>query len=176
MLIQKIEYNGEHFLWFRPYLSELGNIYETRAVEQFEKDIIDSSELLETEKELLIKARVGQGRFRDDLLEKYNKQCIISKIDDTRILIASHIKPWSVSDNNERLSSSNGLLFSPTFDKLFDRGFISFKNDGSIKLSYHFSERNFNILGLEDSAKYPIKANDEMKMFLDYHRDVIFMK
>jgi len=70
----------------------------------------------------------------------------------------------------------NGLLLSPTFDKMFDRGFISFKNDGTIKLSYHFSERNFKILGLEDGIKYPIKPDGEMKLFLEYHRETIFMK
>ena len=176
MQIQKIEYDGERFLWFRPYLSELGNPYENDAVAQFEKDIKANIELSETEKDLLIKARIGQGRFRDEVLKKYNEQCIITKINDARILIASHIKPWSVSNNNERLNCSNGLLLSPTFDKLFDKGFISFKNNGSIKLSYRFSEHNFSILGLEDNMKFPIKADAEMKMFLDYHRDVIFLK
>jgi len=176
LLIQKIEYNGERFLWFRPYLPELGNIYEHKVIEQFEENIKADSELLETTKEMLIKARVGQGYFRDELIKKYSGQCIITKIDDTRILVASHIKPWAAANNIERLSNSNGLLLSPTFDKLFDKGFISFKNNGSIILSHHLSDRNFKVLNLESNVKYPIKSNDEMKLFLEYHRDVILLK
>jgi len=54
------------------------------------------------------------------------KICPFTKINDNRLLIASHIKPWAFSDNKERLDLKNVFVLSPLFDKLFDRGLISF--------------------------------------------------
>ncbi len=76
-----------------------------------------------------MKSRVGQGDFRKSLIEKYDGKCVVTGIDLTKLLIASHIKPWRISDNKERLSSENGLLLSANLDKLFDSGLITFMND-----------------------------------------------
>ena len=51
------------------------------------------------------------------------------------LLVASHIKPWSISDANEKLDIHNGLLMCPNHDKLFDRGYISFDDTGRILIS-----------------------------------------
>jgi transposase len=50
-------------------------------------------------------------------------------------LRASHIRPWRDSDNEARLDGENGLLLTPTIDHLFDRGFISFEDDGRLLIS-----------------------------------------
>lgn len=175
ILIQKIEYGGKHYIWFRPYLSELGNIYENEIAKNQEIVIHRNIDLTLTEKQQIIIARLGQGAFREGVINRYRK-CIITGIDDKRILIASHIKPWAVAQNDERLSSENGLLLSPTYDKLFDKGFITFKNDGRIVLSNFFSDYNFRKLKLSDGLKFDVNATENMKKFLDYHRDVIFQK
>ena len=78
-----------------------------------------------TKREFIVKARIGQGKFREQLLAKYGS-CIISGIDLSKVLVASHIKPWAVSTNEERVSVNNGLLLSATYDRLFDSGLITF--------------------------------------------------
>ena len=86
------------------------------------KSIRDDNSIAETEKEAIIRARIGQGLFRNRLLS-YWAGCSITGCKLTNILIASHIKPWRYSNNPERLDVFNGLLLTPNYDKLFDLGF-----------------------------------------------------
>ena len=145
---------------------------EVEEIENLQKDI----KLTETEKETLIKARKGQGLFRDKLKEKYNNRCIITDINISQVLIASHIKPWAVSNNEERLSVDNGLLLSATFDRLFDSGLITFKKDGTILISNLISKDNIEKLHLKEGQVYDIKYNPDMDEYLTYHNDVIFVR
>ena len=175
LLIQKVFVDDEFQLWFRLYLDDIGYDFEQQIeIESIEKIERDDT-ITETEKQSIIKARIGQGKFRELIISKY-KSCIITGIDDERILVAGHIKPWMSSNNHERLSMENGLLLSPTYDKLFDRGFLSFRNSGQILLSNHFSEKNFNRANLSNGKKYNIKITNEMKRHLEYHRDMILIK
>lgn len=130
--------------------------------------------LKETERDALIKSRVGQGVFRKQLIEKYNSSCIITGINEKRLLIASHIKPWAVSTNEERLSSENGLLLSPTFDKLFDCGLITFADTGKIIISSQLSKDVVSKLHISENDVFSLKASSELKQNLEYHRDVVF--
>lgn len=144
---------------------------EIEEIETLQKD----KKLTETEKETLIKARKGQGLFRDKLKEKYNNRCIITDINISQVLIASHIKPWAVSNNEERLSVDNGLLLSATFDKLFDSGLITFKKDGTILISNLISKDNIEKLHLKEGQVYDIKYNPGMDDYLNYHNEVIYV-
>ncbi|MBR6528352.1 MAG: HNH endonuclease [Lachnospiraceae bacterium] len=141
-------------------------------------DVVNAIEgyrdLQETERNAIVKARVGQGSFRKDLLKKYDNKCIITGIQEKKLLIASHIKPWAVCNNSDRLSVENGLLLSPTFDKLFDCGLISFTNEGKILISTFLSAANVNKLHISTTDIFDIKASSELKHNLEYHRDVIF--
>ena len=87
-----------------------------------------------TEKDSIVKSRIGQGIFRKGLIE-YWHGCAISQCPLTWMLIASHIKPWRDADNQERLDPYNGLLLLPNYDKLFDLGYISFNSKGKIMYS-----------------------------------------
>ncbi len=141
-----------------------------------ELEIIKNDKKLDqTEKEVLIKARKGQGLFRDKIKEKYNNRCIITDVDIEKVLIASHIKPWAISNNDERLSVNNGLLLSATFDRLFDSGLISFKKDGTILISNIISDENKVKLHLIEGKVYDIGYNLDMEPFLNYHNDVIYV-
>ncbi len=148
-------------------------------VKTINDELIDSIEneksLSKTEKESIIKARIGQGLFRKKILQKYGNKCIITGINDARLLIASHIKPWEISSNEERLSQENGFLLSSTYDKLFDIGLISFENSGKIMISKDLTSYNQEILKLKNTNRYEIKFSDKMKNNLEYHRDVIFL-
>ena len=81
-----------------------------------------------------MKARRGQGLFRSEV-EHIEHACRVTGVEVLAHLRASHIKPWSVSDDPERLDGANGLLMSPHVDHLFDQGYISFRNKGEILVS-----------------------------------------
>ena len=138
---------------------------------------IESDETLKrTEREVLTRARIGQGLFRDKLMEKYSGKCIITGLAIPEVLIASHIKPWAVSDNDARVSVDNGLLLSATFDRLFDNGLISFKEDGEILISCFIKPESRSMLRIQPQTKYQIMAGSAMQENLEYHRDVVFVK
>ena len=106
-----------------------------------ESKLILAPEDLITSKDIITAIRIGQSQFRKKLISNL-KKCPITGIDDIRILTASHIKPWTQATNQERLDIHNGFLFSPTFDRLFDRGIISFSNDKQLLVSKSF-QKNF---------------------------------
>ena len=127
-------------------------------------------------KEMVAKARIGQGTFRDRLISKYGGRCIITNLNIPQVLVASHIKPWAVCENSmERLSEDNGLLLSATYDRLFDSGLITFNYDGSIKLSSMVNKNNAQILNIVNNNICDIKNNKNMNGFLDYHHKYFFV-
>ena len=143
--------------------------------DEFTKAVEEEKFLSQTEKKSIIKSRIGQGLFRKKLIEKYENRCIITGINDSRLLIASHIKPWEVSSNEERLSKDNGFLLSSTYDKLFDIGLITFEDTGAILISKDLSTENRILLKLEKGTIYNIGYSTKMKSNLEYHRDVRFL-
>jgi hypothetical protein len=90
---------------------------------------INRSNSKDTEKEMLSKARIGQGQFRKDVIRIWGigERCAVTGIDLPQLLIASHIKPWRSSENLERLDPTNGILLATHLDMLFDNYLISFK-------------------------------------------------
>lgn len=123
---------------------------------------------------VLMKVRLGQEKFRKELL-KHLKFCPISGIDDKLILIASHIKPWAMANDKERLDINNGFLFCPNIDHLFDRGLISFENDKRILISPLLSQKSIDKVGLVRGEKYYKLPLDERLNYLNYHRENIFV-
>lgn len=159
--------------WFRSYVES--NVFDVVAAKIEEKKISENINISTTERESIVKARIGQGKFREQLLAKYGS-CIISGIDVSKVLVASHIKPWAVSTNEERVSVNNGLLLSATYDRLFDSGLITFANEGKLIVSRFISEDNRSKLQIKNGQVYKLQSNMQMKMFLEYHNDVVFIK
>jgi hypothetical protein len=87
-----------------------------------------------TEMERLIKARIGQGIFRDRVIELEGR-CRVTGVTGADHLRASHIKPWKDSTDHEKLDGNNGLLLAPHIDHLFDKGYISFNDSGDLIVS-----------------------------------------
>lgn len=148
---------------------------ETFALADYDENkLVLSPKDLITTKDVLTAIRIGQSEFRKKLISSL-KECPITGIDDIRILNASHIKPWTQSTNNERLDIRNGFLFSPTFDRLFDRGLISFSNDKTLLVSDSFSERNLSKLNLSRKQIIPDLPIIGREEYLEYHRNKIFI-
>lgn len=125
---------------------------------------VESLSIEQTEKERLIKSRIGQGKFKKMLLQRKSK-CALCGVDDPRLLIASHIKPWSVSSNDERLDLHNGLLLCPNHDALFDKKLISFTDSGEIMISKTVSETSQTFMNIHDKMRISLtkKQLDYMK-------------
>lgn len=120
------------------------------------------------------RARLGQGKYRDALLEECIF-CPITMINDERLLIASHIKPWAVSNDKEKVDPKNGLILSPLYDKLFDKGLISFTDDKRLIVSNWISPSNIRRMELENEKYYPKLPIDTQRCtYLDYHRSFVF--
>lgn len=138
--------------------------------------IKNDDQIPETERMEIIQSRVGQGSFRKSLFDKYHGRCIITGINHPKLLVASHIKPWVVSSNKERLSVDNGLLLSATYDRLFDSGLITFDRKGKIFLSSFIGEENIKRLNLSNGLQFDLGVSGNMGEYLDYHNDVLFLK
>jgi len=119
-------------------------------------------------------SRKGHGRYREQLLDSC-PFCPITMITDDRLLIASHIKPWVDSDQFEKTDPNNGFMLSPTFDKLFDRGFITFTDDKRVVLSPFLSKMTYSKIGsISDNKIIPNLPTEGREYYLDYHRNNIF--
>lgn len=119
-------------------------------------------------------ARKGQGLYREKLLAEC-PFCPITLITDERLLIASHIKPWAVSTDKEKIDHKNGFILSPLYDKLFDRGFMTFTEDRRIMLSNWISPMNKKRLGIaEGQFIQQLPLDDARQEFMKFHRSSVF--
>jgi hypothetical protein len=137
-------------------------------------EVLDDSTLNDTEREQLILARVGQGTFRA-AVELVSPVCRVTGVSDNRFLRASHIKPWHFASNEERLDRNNGFMLSPHIDHLFDQGFISFEDDGTVLVSPALPETILTAWSLSFNRNTG-KLNDSQARFMEYHRDNIFIR
>jgi len=130
------------------------------------------ADISELEKLRLIKSRNGQGIYKDNLRD-VEAGCRITGLTDIKYLIASHIKPWSKSNDSEKLDGNNGLLLSPHIDKLFDSGLISFDDDGSMLCSTQLNHCVLELWSI-NRANSVGGFNSKQKKYLQYHRKNIF--
>lgn len=157
------------------YSSALNKYHEylKDASDELEEDIeniIQNDSYADTDKLTLIKSRVGQGEFRKNLLS-YWKGCAVTGYKTASMLMASHIKPWRDSNNNERLDRFNGLLLSPNLDKAFDTGFVTFDTKGGILISDILESPK--VLGIDHNMN--IKLESAHHKYLEYHREMVFL-
>ena len=122
-----------------------------------------------TERKGLVTSRVGQGAYRKRIIHRWEYKCAVTRFDQLDVLIASHIVPWSQSNDNERLDIDNGLLLSPTYDALFDKHFISFENNGKIILSDAIELNAYEKIGVNGKEKINNLSPYNLK-YLDRHR------
>lgn len=134
---------------------------------------VDKLQITKTEREAIIQQRIGQGIFRERLLTR-SHTCQVCGLENKSLLRASHIKPWSKSDNIERLDPNNGLLLCSIHDALFDKGLISFSPEGKIMISSLLSQQDYHLLHLSDSIT--VHDFDTTSNYFDYHRESVFQE
>lgn len=152
---------------YRAYLDEL-----TDATVQQDIVIIEQDESLEiTQKAMLVQARRGQGKFRERLIQQW-RSCAVTGYGNIAMLLASHIKPWSQSDNAERLDPYNGLLLVPNLDKAFDLNYVTFSERGKIMVSEMLGD--YEALGINTEMIVPL--HERHQDYMAYHREVFLQK
>lgn len=157
---------------FIDYKSDIVKYESPMELEQ-EKQIL-SSDLSENKKHNLLDARQGQGKYRERLLEECH-YCPFTLVNDERLLIASHIKPWVKSNEKEKIDPKNGFALTPTYDKLFDQGYITFNSDKTLKVSPWISPMNQNRLQIYDGKVLnQLQLDNKREKYLKYHRVNVF--
>jgi hypothetical protein len=143
------------------------------AFDETEQLIIQDAMLEETMKASLVLARRGQGKFRKRV-EFFEGSCRVTGLTSSKLLIASHIKPWATSTNEERLNGHNGLFLSPHVDKLFDSGLMSFENTGEMLFSDDLEREVLERWGI-NATKRVKKFGQDQSYFLEHHRSKVFV-
>ncbi len=143
------------------------------VIEDIERIKSDETLLL-TEREQLARARIGQGLFRKRVLRQ-DQACRVTGVADTRVLIASHIKPWKEASNEERLTGNNGILLSPHVDALFDDRLITFDEDGRIHVHLSLDPEVLDRWSIDTSRRVE-SFRPEQRPFLEHHRRLFALK
>ena len=152
--------------------------YQFRSIvhpKSLDEVIVEEEKILE---EKVAKYRQGATKYRKEVIE-HMPQCPFSKISDERLLIASHIKPYSIcikeNKENEALDYLNGLSLTPTYDKLFDQGYITFTNEGELICGTQLSSYTWEKLSINPTAKNKMRIYPENReLYLEYHRNFVF--
>lgn len=167
------EVTGYEALWQR--LGEIAAWARTRPnriADAFRRDTVGLPR--NTEAERLVMQRVGQQLFRAALLDYWRGACCITGLDRPELLRASHIQPWADCDSDEqRLDVHNGLLLAPHLDALFDGGWMTVEDDGTVRLASALSAPQRVQLGLPGELRVnglkPAHAE-----YLGWHRDRVW--
>lgn len=144
--------------------------------EHLRGEITSRTDISETEKHQLILARRGQGQFRKNV-QQLERRCRVTRVDQPEHLRASHCKPWRDCESAvERLSGENGLLLTPSIDHLFDRGFISFENNGELLISPVAHRPSLIRMGVPVDERLNVGSFSEgQRQFLEFHRNRVLL-
>lgn len=131
-------------------------------------------------KRVLTEQRIKQNFFRRAVMSSYRSRCCMSGLSEPKLLIASHIVPWS-KDKTNRLNPSNGLCLSAIHDRLFDKGFITLSENFKVVVSDILKSRNDPfirdvILPIEGKTIELPERFIPSSEFLQRHRNEIFLK
>ena len=129
----------------------------------------------------LTRRRVNQNFFRESVLSSYNETCCISKINEPKLLNASHIKPWAECNPQEKVSPHNGLCLNALHDRAFDRGLIAVDEKYRIRVSKALKDNpNSKVKAwiADFSGKKIIMPEKFLpsEKFLNWHMDNVFRR
>ena len=144
--------------------------------EHLQQGIESNNRLSPTEKLELVQARRGQGIFKQRV-SQIERSCRVTRVNNPAHLIASHCKPWRDSADEERLDGENGLLLTPSIDHLFDRGFISFEDNGDLLVSPVAHRESLQRMGVSVDERVNVGGfASGQKRYLEYHRESVFLQ
>jgi hypothetical protein len=144
---------------------------EFSLIELFEQSSL-GQQIESTEREAIVRARVGQGVYRHALL-KHWQGCAVSGVALASMLRASHIKPWRDATHLERLDPFNGLLLTPNLDQAFDQGLITFTDEGDVVIAQALTTELQLALGINPKCRLR-RLHDRHLNYLAWHREHVF--
>lgn len=143
---------------------------------KLEQQLVNDPTVQETQRHAIIRARIGQGLFRERV-SRIESRCRITGVENPVHLVASHCKPWGDSNNEERLDDENGLLLTPSIDNLFDRGFIGFEDSGKLIISPVAHRPSLQRMGIDTRRVINVgRFTSGQKQFLDFHRNAVLFQ
>jgi hypothetical protein len=153
----------------------VGDLPGKAKQESLEADLLEviRASIPQTTRAALVAARLGQGRYRRELLKRWNDACAVTGCTVQAALRASHCKPWRESNNEERLDPNNGLPLVATLDALFDAGLIAFGSDGEMHVSAVLTVADRGMLGLPMSLRR--RPKPAQAAYLAHHYERVFI-
>ncbi|EIN00432.1 hypothetical protein WQE_15416 [Paraburkholderia hospita] len=145
-------------------------------------DVVDSDDVLKlptdaaTTVNRLQEARLHQQQFRNALLLRWKGACAVTGIQEPGLLRASHIKSYKDSTAHECRSPHNGLLLAAGLDALFDKGFITFDQQGKLEMSELLSRATASAFGLKPNMRLTDELSEDAQKFLLHHRKNVFQR
>jgi len=168
---------GSDFIYFK---LRNGFITKVDIQEEYNKEIVELITNIsynlsdkETTRKAISNLRINTGALRKLVLERDGGKCRLCDINDERLLVCSHIKPWRTGD--ARLDMNNAITLCRMHDALFDQGFISFDDSGNMLLSENSIFGSNTIKLFLESSISRLEINREMKSYLEYHRENVFL-
>lgn len=176
----RLDYNGQPIFYLKLF-ADFEEMEKRKAfienygtVKQSEEEKEEQEKKAEEKKAAVRYGREGQDEYRKKLLAEC-PFCPITMINEESLLIASHIKPWAVSDSKERIDPNNGFILSPLYDKLFDRGYITFSDDKRVNISNWLSRQDKERIGIKQNQMFQfLPMNNARIQYLEYHRSTVF--
>ena len=167
--------DNEDYLLFLSYYFDVSEF--DKATKEFFDEIIpclQKNDLKNTEKLTEVLSRRGQDVYRKKLMDYWDEKCAVTGCGEEKALRASHAKPWKECKTaKERINKYNGFLLSANLDALFDKGLITFNDDGEIQISKKIKEEDAIALGVTPNLHLR-KIEEEHKNFLQYHREKVW--
>ncbi len=161
-------------VWIFPVASIVNKKFDEailEEIEEVESEYVQNRSLSGSDILILTKQRIGHGVFKKMLIQRYSK-CHVCGLEQKEFLIASHIKPWSESTSNEKVDINNGLLLCPHHDALFDKGYISFTDEGKILIANELTQYTKMLMNVNETMNIGIR--EEMKLYIEWHRKNVY--
>lgn len=162
--------DAHSFIWAEWFLEKKEKESQIRENEEAEKEF-DRHGVVGRERDAHVRVRENQGTFRKIMLNRYD-HCCLCDVRKPELLIASHIKPWSMSDPSEKIDVDNGFLLCPNHDRLFDGGWITVKDNGSVIKSEMISLSDMGSMTVPSRVNVGLTSGN--KKYLAFHRENIF--
>jgi len=161
-------HDGKDTLWFERSYDDGFHVYTDSSIKSLSLKPNNLTKPLRTTARRESEYRVGQDYFRNQVIKACNGRCVVTGVEDTKLLIASHIKPWVESSGDEKMDGNNGLLLAPHVDKLFDIGQITFSDVGKIIMSEDLSASILDTWCIDINKEYSL--NENQIKYMKYHR------
>jgi len=117
--------------------------------------------------------RLGLERYRANVADLY-PYCVVTKVTDSNLLMACHIKDYAKCNKSEMYDKYNGFTMTPTIHRLFDLGYLTFDMRGNMVLSDFLRNNDRRCLNLLNTVR--INLYEQSLKYLQWHNDNVFIK